>query len=139
MSRCGNDFSFRARPIGSTLSQACFAKNEEAGRTRMFTNFVIHFVVGLIGGNATCESAPRFSLGPLGNTLAGGLGGIGGAQLFAILVPIDMTLASADIQLMVGQLAAAGLCGTALTCLLGYLRNSIWKNRHNSHHLHHHI
>jgi hypothetical protein len=30
-----------------------------------------------------------------------------------------MALASADIQLMVGQLAAAGLCGTALTCALG--------------------
>jgi hypothetical protein len=102
----------------------------------MFTNLVIHFVVGLIGGNATCESAPRFSLGPWGNTIVGGLGGIGGAQLFAMLVPIDMTLASADIQLMVGQLAAAGLCGTALTCTLGYIRNTVWKHRQEPNHLH---
>jgi hypothetical protein len=103
----------------------------------MFTNLVIQFVVGLIGGNATCESAPRFSLGPWGNTIVGGLGGIGGAQLFTLLVPINMTLASADIQLMVGQLAAAGLCGTGLTCTLGYLRNSVWKHRHEPNHLHH--
>ena len=101
----------------------------------MIPNFIIHFVVGLIGGNATCESAPRFSLGPWGNTLVGGLGGIGGAQLFAALVPIDMTLASADIQMMVGELAAAGLCGIALTVALGFLRNAIWK--HNDRHLHH--
>jgi len=101
----------------------------------MIANFIIHFVVGLIGGNATCESAPRFSLGPLGNTIVGGLGGIGGAQLFTHLVSIDMTLASAEIQIMVGQLAAAGLCGIALTCTLGYLRNTIRK--HNDHHLHH--
>lgn len=103
----------------------------------MFTNLIIHFVVGLIGGNATCESAPRFSLGPWGNTIVGGLGGIGGAQLFAALVQIDMTLASADIQMMVGELAAAGLCGTGLTCALGYLRNTVWKHRHEPKHLHH--
>lgn len=103
----------------------------------MFTNLVIHFVVGLIGGNATCESAPRFSLGPWGNTIVGGLGGIGGAQLFTMLVPINMALASADIQLMVGQLAAAGLCGTALTCALGYTRNTVWKHRNGPNHLHH--
>ena len=102
----------------------------------MFTNLIIHFVVGLIGGNATCESAPRFSLGPWGNTIVGGLGGIGRARLFSMLVPIDMTLASADIQLMVGQLAAAGLCGTALTCMLGYIRNTVWKHRQEPNHLH---
>jgi hypothetical protein len=104
---------------------------------RMFTNFVIHFVVGLIGGNATCESAPRFSLGHLGNTIVGGLGGIAGAQLFLMFVPINMDLASADIQMMVGQLAAAGLFGIALTCTLGYLRNTIRKHRADHHHLHH--
>ena len=103
----------------------------------MITNLIIHFVVGLIGGNATCESAPRFSLGPWGNTIVGGLGGIGGAQLFTMLVPIDMTLASADIQMMVGQLAAAGLCGTALTCAFGYIRNTVWKHRQEPNHLHH--
>ncbi len=103
----------------------------------MFANLFIHFVVGLIGGNATCESAPRFSLGPIGNTIVGGLGGIAGAQLFVMFVSIDMNLASADIQMMIGQLAAAGLCGTALTCLIGYLRNSVWKHRHTQQPLHH--
>lgn len=103
----------------------------------MFANMFIHFVVGLIGGNATCESAPRFSLGPIGNTLVGGLGGIAGAELFSVLVTIDMTLASADIQMMIGQIAAAGLCGTALTCAIGYLRNSVWKHRQDSRPLHH--
>ncbi|HEY4123877.1 MAG TPA: hypothetical protein VGM36_04635 [Rhizomicrobium sp.] len=105
----------------------------------MFANLFIHFVVGLIGGNATCESAPRFSLGPIGNTLVGGLGGVLGAQLFASLVTIDMSLASADIQMMIGQLAAAGLCGIALTCSIGYLRNTVWKHRHTPHHPLHHI
>ena len=102
----------------------------------MFTNLIIHFVVGLIGGNATCESAPRFSLGPWGNTIVGGLGGIGGAQLFAEFMPIDMTAAAGDIQMMVGELAAAGLCGIALTVSLGFLRNIIRKQNHPNH-LHH--
>lgn len=102
----------------------------------MISNIIIHFVVGLIGGNATCESAPRFSLGAWGNTLVGGLGGVLGANLFAAFVPIDMSLASADIQMMVGEIAAAGLCGIALTCTLGYLRNAVWKH-HDPHHLNH--
>jgi hypothetical protein len=102
----------------------------------MIPNFIIHFVVGLIGGNATCESAPRFSLGPWGNTIVGGLGGIGGAQLFAEFMPIDMTAAAGDIQMMVGELAAAGLCGIALTVSLGFLRNLIRKQNHPNH-LHH--
>jgi biotin operon repressor len=48
-----------------------------------------------------------------------------------------MNLASADIQMMVGELAAAGLCGTGLTCALGYLRNTVWKHRQEPNHLHH--
>ena len=100
----------------------------------MIPNFIIHFVVGLIGGNATCESAPRVSLGPWGNAIVGGLGGIGGAQLFAQYMPIDVNAAAGDIQMMVGEIAAAGLCGIALTCALGFLRNTIRK--HDDHHLH---
>jgi hypothetical protein len=104
----------------------------------MIANVIIHFVVGMIGGNATCEcasSASRFSLGALGNTIIGGLGGIGGAQLFAALVPIDMTAVGAEIQLMIGQLAAAALCGIALTCAVGCLRNAMFRHRHASRHL----
>lgn len=101
----------------------------------MIPNFLIHFVVGLIGGNATCESAPRFSLGPWGNTLVGGVGGVGGAQLFAAFVPLDMSAAAADIQMMIGEIAAAGLCGIALTVALGYLRNTLRKQ--SNHHLNH--
>ncbi|HTO39609.1 MAG TPA: hypothetical protein VL026_01425 [Rhizomicrobium sp.] len=91
----------------------------------MFTNVFIHFVVGLIGGNATCESAPRFSLGPWGNTLVGGIGGVLGGAIFPLLVTLNMNTAGAGIQMMIGQIAAAGLCGTALTCGIGALRNLI--------------
>jgi hypothetical protein len=105
----------------------------------MIANIIIHFVVGMIGGNATCEcasSASRFSLGGLGNTITGGLGGIGGAQLFAMLVPIDMSATGAEIQMMIGQIAAAALCGIALTCAVGYLRKMVFGHRHApSHHI----
>lgn len=102
----------------------------------MFSNVFIHFVVGLIGGNATCEAAPRFSLGPWGNTLVGGIGGIAGGEIFPMLVSLNMTTAGANIQMMVGQIAAAGLCGTALTCGIGALRNLIrHRDVSSSHHL----
>ena len=44
-------------------------------------NLIIQLIVGVIGGNAACSTLKDYSLGGLGNTIAGAIGGVGGGQV----------------------------------------------------------
>ena len=50
-------------------------------------SLIIQAVGGVAGGNAAGKGIPNADLGPLGNTVAGAIGGAGGGQLLQALIP----------------------------------------------------
>ena len=50
-------------------------------------NLIIQLVAGVIGGNAAGSALENASLGGAGNSVAGGIVGIGGGQLLQALIP----------------------------------------------------
>ncbi len=47
---------------------------------------IIQLISGGIGGNIAGALLKKFNLGPIGNTIAGILGGVGGGQLLSVLM-----------------------------------------------------
>lgn len=46
---------------------------------------ILQLISGALGGNGAGKAMPKLSLGNIGNTIAGILGGLGGGQLLSIL------------------------------------------------------
>ena len=50
-------------------------------------SLIIQLIAGVIGGNSAGAALKQYSLGPIGNSIVGLLGGIGGGQLLGAIVP----------------------------------------------------
>ncbi|WGF89634.1 hypothetical protein [Marinivivus vitaminiproducens] len=94
---------------------------------------IIQLVAGLIGGNAAGAAMKDKSLGPLGNSIAGLVGGGvlgqiimaflgGGGDVTAGAAP-DMAQAAGglDMGAIIGSLVGGGGGGAALTAIIGAL------------------
>ena len=86
-------------------------------------NLIIQIIAGVGGGHAAGATVKNYTLGGIGNTIAGAIGGAAGGQLLQELVP---TLASAasnvDIAALVGQVVGGGVGGAILTVLAGFMK-----------------
>ena len=51
-------------------------------------NLIIQLIAGAVGGNAAGAASKDISLGTLGNTIVGAVGGVGGGQLLSALIPM---------------------------------------------------
>ena len=82
-------------------------------------NLIIWLVAGIAGGNAAGELFKGdYDLGP-GNTVAGAIGGVVGAQILQTLVP---TLRGFDIGPLLGQGMGAVASGAILTVIVSRVR-----------------
>src|SRR6266576_6334631 len=83
-------------------------------------NLIIQIIAGVVGAHAAGGAVKNYTLGGIGKTIAGAIGGAAGGQLLQELVP---TLASAannfDIGALVGQIVGGGVGGAILTVLAG--------------------
>lgn len=89
-------------------------------------NLIIQLVAGAAGGNAICTVLKTLTLGPMGNAIAGAVGGVGGGQLLQALLPVLANAASTgnfDIGAILGQVVGGGAGGAILTAVVGLLRN----------------
>ena len=66
-------------------------------------NLIIQLIAGAVGGNAAGAASKDISLGGLGNTIAGAIGGVGGGQILTALIPM-MTGAGNNVD--IGALAS---------------------------------
>jgi hypothetical protein len=87
-------------------------------------NLIIQLIAGIVGGNAAGSTLKDYSLGGLGNTIAGAIGGVGGGQLLQALIPM---LAGAgggefDVGAVIGQLVGGGAGGAILTVVAGFVK-----------------
>jgi hypothetical protein len=100
-------------------------------------NWIIQIIAGLIGGNVVGAGAKQYSLGPIGNSLAGLVGGVGVGQILGMLVPAlsgvatnsagsaGAALGGMDIGGIIGQLAGGGIGGAVVTLIIGVIKQKM--------------
>jgi hypothetical protein len=90
------------------------------------TSLILQLLGGAAGGNAIGKGMPNVDLGPLGNTIAGALGGAGGGQLLSVLIPMLAGGAGGlDIGAVLGQLVGGGVSGAIVTAVVGLIKNAM--------------
>lgn len=87
---------------------------------------IIQLVSGAVGGNAAGSLMKKFSLGTLGNSVLGILGGGLGGQLLGML-GIETGGAEMDISSILGSIAGGGVGGGVLMAIVGMIKNAMNK------------
>jgi hypothetical protein len=89
------------------------------------TSLIIEAVSGAVGGNVAGAAMKESSLGPVGNSIAGIVGGgLGGAILQAV-----MGTAAAggglDLQSILANVAGGGVGGAILMAIIGIIKSKM--------------
>lgn len=79
---------------------------------------LIQLITGAIGGNAAGMAMKDKSLGTIGNTIAGLLGGAGGGKLLELINP-------QLVEGLVGQVAGSGVGGAILMIVVALIKNKL--------------
>lgn len=79
---------------------------------------LIQLITGAIGGNAAGMAMKDKSLGTIGNTIAGLLGGAGGGKLLELINP-------QLVEGLVGQVAGSGVGGAVLMIIVALIKNKL--------------
>jgi uncharacterized membrane protein YeaQ/YmgE (transglycosylase-associated protein family) len=105
-------------------------------------NLIISIVSGIVGGNLTGAAIPDKSLGTLGNSVTGLLGGgighyiLQALGLFATIAATHATGATPqpevaqhglDLGTLLGNVAGSGAGGAILTALAGWIKSAASK------------
>jgi len=95
-------------------------------------SLIIQLVSGAAGGNIAGSLLKKYSLGTLGNSIVGILGGGLGGQLLAMLGAGGAEAAAAsgglDIGSIVASVAGGGVGGGVLMAIVGAIRSSMSKS-----------
>jgi uncharacterized membrane protein YeaQ/YmgE (transglycosylase-associated protein family) len=84
--------------------------------------WVISLITGAVGGNIAGAVFKNLSLGPLGNTIAGVVGGGAGAEI------LSMVLGSgAGGGTVVGNVASSGVGSVVVMLIVGLIKNAMAK------------
>ena len=89
------------------------------------TSLIVQLLAGIAGGNAAGKGLPNLDLGPLGNTISGAIGGVGGGQALQALIPALAGAAGGglDVGAIIGQVVGGGASGAILTAVIGLVKN----------------
>jgi len=91
--------------------------NRVQGRSRMdLTNLLVQVVSGAIGGSAAGGIAKQYSLGTLGNAIAGAIG-------VGIVGQLVGTFVGQAVEGWAGNIGGGAIGGIILTLLVGLIRN----------------
>ena len=88
------------------------------------TSLIIDLISGAVGGNAAGAAMPDKSLGTLGNTIAGLVGGGLGGQIFQALLP-TLTGGGSDLGGILGNIAGSGIGGGLLMIAVSLLKTAL--------------
>ena len=89
---------------------------------------LIQIISGAVGGNVAGSLGKDISLGPVGNSITGAIGGVGVAQILGLLVPALSAMAAGggtDLGSVVGQLASGGVGGAVVTAIVGLIKQKM--------------
>ena len=89
-------------------------------------NLIIRLIAGALGGNAIGSGLKNVDLGPIGNSIAGAIGGAGGGTFLTSLIPLLAgTAGTVDIGSIIGQAVGGGVSGAILTAIVGLIKNAM--------------
>jgi uncharacterized membrane protein YeaQ/YmgE (transglycosylase-associated protein family) len=90
-------------------------------------NLVIQLVAGAVGGNAAGAILKQFDHGPIGNSIAGIIGGgLGGQLLNMVLAGGAAPAPSAfDVSSILTQIVGGGVGGGVLMVMVGIIRQAM--------------
>ena len=88
---------------------------------------IIQLVSGAIGGNIAGSLMKDSSLGRLGDSIAGIVGGGIGGQLLALLGILVTNGGGLDIGSIIGSIASGGVGGGVLMAIIGIIKKAISK------------
>ena len=87
---------------------------------------IIQLISGAVGGNLAGSLMKKFSLGTLGNSIVGILGGGIGGQLLGML-GVSTGGGGMDIGSIIGSIASGGVGGGVLMAIIGIIRKALAK------------
>lgn len=91
---------------------------------------IIQLISGAAGGNAAGSMLKQFSLGPVGNSILGLIGGGVGGQLLSMLMAGGTGAAAAapggmDITSIISNVAGGGIGGGILMIIVGLIKSKM--------------
>lgn len=89
---------------------------------------ILNLVTGAVGGNIAGAVMKKFSLGTLGNSLAGILGGGVGGTLLGMAGIGASPSGALDLNAILGSLASGGVGGGAAMAVIGMLKKMLSKS-----------
>jgi uncharacterized membrane protein YeaQ/YmgE (transglycosylase-associated protein family) len=89
---------------------------------------LVQLVSGALGGNAAGAVMKKFSLGTVGNSVVGILGGGLGGQIFAMLGAGGADDAGMGAGSIVSNFATGGVGGAALLAIIGAIKGAMGKS-----------
>ena len=90
---------------------------------------IIQLISGVVGGNVAGAALKEKSLGMLGNSLAGLVGGGLGGQILQALLGVGAAAGGSGLDLgaIVSQVAGGGVGGAVLMAIVGMLKQNFAK------------
>ena len=90
------------------------------------TMLIIQLICGVLGGNAAGSLMKKQSLGPVGNSIAGILGGGLGGQILGMLTGGSAAAAGGlDVASTISSVLSGGVGGGLLMAIIGLIRSAM--------------
>jgi hypothetical protein len=100
---------------------------------------VTDLIAGGVGGNIAGAVLKKFDLGPIGNTVAGLVGGVGGGQLLSMLLSGGAAAAGTaaatgatgggmDMTSILANVGGSGVGGAIVMAVIGMIRTQMAKS-----------
>jgi uncharacterized membrane protein YeaQ/YmgE (transglycosylase-associated protein family) len=96
---------------------------------------VTDLIAGGVGGNVAAAVLKKLDLGPVGNTIAGVVGGVGGGQLLSMLMSGGAAAATSaatgggmDMSSILGNVAGGGVGGAVVMAVVGLIKTQMSKS-----------
>jgi len=83
-------------------------------------NLIIRLIAGALAGNAIGPALKKIDLGPIGNSIAGAIGGAGAGVPLQLLGFAGM----AGTGSIIGQAVGGGVSGAILTAIVGFIKKT---------------
>ena len=87
-------------------------------------SWIISLITGALGGNIAGALMKNWSLGPVGNSIVGILGGGLGGQIIGSLLG-----GGAGAPSLLGNVAESGIGGAVLMIIVGLIKNALAKGK----------
>lgn len=88
---------------------------------------IISLISGAAGGNIVGKLLKNLDLGPLGNSIAGILGGGLGSQILGSMGAADAAAGGMDIGSIISSVASGGVGGGVLMAVVGIIKKAMAK------------